>query len=234
MDAILMTLVKMSQLVIDHPELQELDINPLMADSKGVIALDARIKIKQVNIRPAANLAIRPYPQDLEETYQLTSGQEILIRPIKPEDEQAHHLFLSHTKPEDIYFRFFRAVNNLSHSQMARFTQIDYDREMAFIVVKKNEKEEDETIAVVRIVSDADNNKAEFAIIVRSDMHKQGIGNKLMNKMIEYCRERGTKRLTAQTLSNNQAMQSLARKFNFTQSRNEDDEQTISLSLDLA
>jgi len=234
MDAILMTLVKMSQLVIDHPELQELDINPLMADSKGVIALDARIKIKQVNIRPAANLAIRPYPQDLEETYQLTSGQEILIRPIKPEDEQAHHLFLSHTKPEDIYFRFFRAVNNLSHSQMARFTQIDYDREMAFIVVKKNEKEEDETIAVVRIVSDADNNKAEFAIIVRSDMHKQGIGNKLMNKMIEYCSERGTKRLTAQTLSNNQAMQSLARKFNFTQSRNEDDEQTISLSLDLA
>ncbi len=233
MDAILMTLVKISQLIVDHPELQELDINPLMADSIGVIALDARIKIHQVHIKSAENLAIRPYPQELEEFYQLSSGQEILIRPIRPEDEPAHHLLLEQTKPEDIYFRFFRAVNNLSHSQMARFTQIDYDREMAFIAIRKNEKGEEETIAVIRIVSDANNNEAEFAIIVRSDMHKQGIGSRLMNKMIEYCLERGTKRLVAQTQVTNQAMQSLAKKLNFIKTKNEDDKQTVSLSLDL-
>lgn len=233
MDAILMTLVKISQLIVDHPELQELDINPLIADSKGVIALDARIRIKQTDIQSSANLAIRPYPQELEETCQLTSGQEILIRPIKPEDEPAHHLLLEKTKPEDVYFRFFRAVNDLSHAQMARFTQIDYDREMAFIAIGKNGKGEDETIAVIRIVSDADNNEAEFAIIVRSDMHNQGIGSKLMNKMIEYSLERGTKRLVGQTQATNQAMQRLARKLNFTQGKNEDDKQIVSLSLEL-
>jgi acetyltransferase len=233
MEAIYVTLVKISQLVVDHAEFQELDINPLVVDSHGVIALDARIKIKPVDADAAAHLAIRPYPQDLEEISQITSGQEVLIRPIRPEDETAHHFFISHTKPEDVYFRFFRAVNNLSHSQMARFTQIDYDREMAFIVVKKNEEGIDETIAVIRVVSDADNNEAEFAIIVRSDMQKQGIGHKLMRKMIEYCRERGTNRLIAQTLSNNYAMQKLAKHFDFTMTHNKDDEQTVSLSLDL-
>ncbi len=233
MDAILMTLVKISQLIIDHPELQELDINPLIADSKGVIALDARIRIKQTDIQSSANLAIRPYPQELEETCRLMSGQEILIRPIKPEDEPAHHMLLEQTKPEDVYFRFFRAVNDLSHAQMARFTQIDYDREMAFIAIDKNEKGEDETIAVIRVVSDADKNEAEFAIIVRSDMHNQGIGSKLMNKMIEYSRERGTKRLVGQTQTTNQTMQRLARKLNFTQAQNESDKQIVSLSLEL-
>ena len=232
MDAILGTLVKISQLVVDFPELQELDINPLTADSHGVIALDARIKVKRVDIKSAENLAIRPYPQDLEEIYSLSSGQDILIRPIKPEDEQAHHFFLAHTKPEDIYFRFFRAVNNLSHSQMARFTQIDYDREMAFIAVMKNEEGKDETIGVIRLVSDSDNNDAEFAIIVRSDKQNIGIGSKLMSKAISYSRDRKIKCLTGETLINNHAMQKLAAKFDFEETRNIE-EKTISLRLEL-
>ncbi len=232
MDAILVTLVKISQLIVDHPELQELDINPLIADSNGVIALDARIKISKSDCEPSTNLAIRPYPQDLEEKYKLNSGQEILIRPIKPEDEQAHHLFLSHTRPEDIYFRFFRAVNNLSHSQMARFTQIDYDREMAFIAVMKNEAGEDETIGVIRVVSDADNIEAEFAIIVRSDKQQIGIGHKLMSKAIDYLRERKTKTMTGQTLFENHPMQKLASNFNFEVTRN-NEERTITLRLEL-
>ena len=232
MDAILVTLVKISQLIIDHPELQELDINPLTADSNSVIALDARIKIDVTEFESETRLAIRPYPQDLEEIYRLASGVDILIRPIKPEDEKAHDYFLSHTKPEDIYFRFFRAVNNLSHSQMARFTQIDYDREMAFIAVMKNEEGKDETIGVIRVVSDSDNEEAEFAIIVRSDKQNLGIGSKLMIKAIEYSREKKTKRLVGETLMDNHAMQKLAAKFSFEESRNEQ-EKTISLRLDL-
>ncbi|HKK15114.1 MAG TPA: acetate--CoA ligase family protein, partial [Gammaproteobacteria bacterium] len=155
LEAIELTLVKISQLIIDHAELLELDINPLLSDSRSVIALDARIKIQATTVEPAARLAIRPYPRELEETFVLGDGTDALVRPIKPEDEPAHHEFLRNTKPRDIYFRFFRAVNNLSHSQMARFTQIDYDREMAFIVVIRNEKGEKETAGVIRAVSDA-------------------------------------------------------------------------------
>lgn len=233
MDAILVTLVKISQLIVDHPELQELDINPLVADSRGVIALDSRIKVNPVDSDMTNHLAIRPYPQELEDICQLSSGEELLVRPIKPEDEMAHHEFLSHTKPEDIYFRFFRAVNNISHSQMARFTQIDYDREMAFIAIKKSSEGKDETIAVTRVVSDADNIEAEFAIIVRSDMQKKGVGNKLMSKTIEYCREHGTKRLLAHMLANNFPMQKLAKSFGFIKVENNNDPQTVSLKLEL-
>ena len=231
-EAIQVTLVKISQLIIDHAELYELDINPLIADANGAVALDARIRIRPSKLDPTARLAIRPYPQALEETCTLTSGEEVLIRPIKPEDEMAHHVFLKHTKPEDVYFRFFRAVSNISHSQIARFTQIDYDREMAFIAVRKNEQGQNETIGVIRIVSDADSQEAEFAIIVRSDMQRLGIGRKLLEKSIRYCRERGIKRLIGQTLGNNLPMQNLARQFNFKQVMDLE-QQTVALSLDL-
>ena len=162
----------------------------------------------------------------------LDTGQVVLMRPIKPEDEPAHHIFHQRTKPQDIYFRFFSAVSNLTHNQMARYTQIDYDREMAFIVTMKNEQGEPETIGVIRTVCDADNNEAEFAIIVRSDMQKQGIGRKLMEKMITYCNSRGTRRLVGRTLVDNKAMQKLALKFKFKAIYQSEDN-VIDLCLDL-
>jgi len=233
MVAILVTLVKISQLIVDHPELQELDINPLVANNNDVIALDARIKIISVAPDASSHLAIRPYPQELEELTQLASGTEILIRPIKPEDEMAHHEFFSHINPEDIYFRFFRAVNNFSHSQMAHFTQIDYDREMAFISIQKNAGGNNETIAVSRVVTDADNIEAEFAVLVRSDMQQKGVGNKLMSKTIDYCREHGTKRIVVHALAINYPMQKLAKKFNFIKVDNNEDQQTVNFRLEL-
>jgi len=232
MTALQLVLVKISQLIVVHAELEEIDINPVLADSKGVLAVDARMVITPSNKAPSARLAICPYPQELEEHIQLANGMQLLLRPIKPEDEPAHHYFLTHTDPKDIYFRFFRSVSNLSHSQMARFTQIDYDREMAFIASRKNEQGENETIGVVRAVSYADDREAEFAIIVRSDMQNLGIGNKLMQKIIDYIRARGIKRLTGQTLLMNIAMQNLARKLGFNTTHNLGDE-TIGLSLDL-
>ena len=230
--ALQLALVKISQLIVDHGELQEIDINPVFADSKGVLAVDARMVVAPATTAPAARLAICPYPQELEEQYQLANGMQLLLRPIKPEDEPAHHYFLTHTDPKDIYFRFFRSVSNLSHSQMARFTQIDYDREMAFIASTKNEQGENETIGVVRAVSYADDKEAEFAIIVRTDMQNLGIGKKLMEKIIGYIRAKGIKRLTGQTLLMNIAMQNLARKLGFKTSHNLGEE-TIDLSLEL-
>lgn len=215
LEEIKLTIVKISQLIIDNPELIELDINPLLADSKGIIALDARIKIKASELKGPERLVIRPYPQELEETITIDTGEEIQLRPIRPEDESAHHELLKKTDPKDVYFRFFRAVNNFSHRSLARFTQIDYDREMAFIATIKDKNNKPETLGVVRAVGDADNNEAEFAIIVRTDMHGHGIGNKLMDKMIRYCQARGTKRLIGQVLWENKAMLHLAQKFHF-------------------
>jgi acetyltransferase len=233
MAAIYVTLVKISQLVVDHVELRELDINPLIADSNGVIALDARIKVQAAGADALEQLAIRPYPRELEEKCLLDSGLALMIRPIKPEDEAAHQFLIARTRPEDIYFRFFRSISSLTHTQMARFTQIDYDREMAFVAILDNSQGEPETVAVVRVVSDADNNEAELAIIVRSDLQGRGVGHKLMAKTISYCRQRGTKRLVAQALAVNQPMHRLAREFGFSVSRNAEDLQTVTLSLDL-
>ena len=116
---------------------------------------------------------------------------------------------------EDLYFRFFRAVNDITHEQLARFTQIDYDREMAFIALKKDESGVVETVGVVRAVSDADNIEAEFAIIIRTDFQGKGLGVSLMNKMIDYCRTRNINRLVGQTLNENQAMIGLAKRLGF-------------------
>jgi acetyltransferase len=215
LEEIKLTLVKISQLIIDNPEIIELDINPLFTDSSGVIALDARISVEASDQKGPERLVIRPYPQELEETITIGSGQQILLRPIRPEDEAAHHEFLNKTDPKDIYFRFFRAANNFSHPFLARFTQIDYDREMAFIASVKGENNEPETLGVIRAVSDADNTEAEIAIIVRTDLQGNGIGGKLLEKIIDYCRSRETGRLTGQVLAENRAMIHLVKKFGF-------------------
>lgn len=209
-----LTLVKISQLVADQPQIIELDINPLLADADGVIALDARVVVQEPGPGHTDRLAIRPYPQELEEKL-VVNDLEVFIRPIRPEDELMHRDFFKSLSMEDLYFRFFRAVDKLSHEQLARFTQIDYDREMAFIATRKGDSGEPETLGVVRAVSDADNIEAEFAIIIRSDFHRKGLGIALMRKIVDYCRARNTRRLLGQTLSSNHAMQNLARRFGF-------------------
>lgn len=233
MDALKLVLIKISQLIIDHPQIEELDINPLFSDSKGVLALDARIRIKATRQTGAERLAIRPYPKNEEEWITLNDGQKILLRPIKPEDEPAHHDFLSKITAQDLYYRFFRAVNKMTHPTLARFTQIDYDREMAFIAVTEGENGKPETLGVARAVADADNEEAEFAIIVRSDRHGRGLGKTLMDKLIRYCRGRGTRRIVGQTLHENKSMRNLAEKFGF-KSTVANGNDIVNLSLDLA
>jgi acetyltransferase len=227
-----LALIKISQLVIDHPEISELDINPLFADHKGIVALDARIKIKPYSGKPGKHLSIKPYPRELEEQVTLKSGETVRIRPIKPEDEPAHQEFLEKTSPEDKYFRFFRSVDDISHTQMARFTQIDYDREMAFVVRAKNADGGEETIGVVRIVCDADSIEGEFSIIIRTDKQQLGLGSILMDKIIRYSKIKGVKRLVGQILLDNEAMIKLARKFNFASTADYQDK-VVTVSLDL-
>jgi len=208
--ALHLALVQVAQIAVDLPEVVELDVNPLLADAQGVLALDARIRIA----RPARRdrLAIRPYPRELEETIALPGGRAVELRPIRPEDEPAHVAFFARLEPEDVRFRFFNLVREIPHSQMARYTQIDYDREMAFIATVPGQPE---TLGVARAICDSDGEQAEFAIQVRSDLKGQGLGHALLEKLVRYCAARGVRSLVGQVLPDNRAMLDLAHALGF-------------------
>ena len=231
LEAIALSLIQVAHLVTDLAEVVELDINPLIADGSGVLALDARIRVRQAASNGPDRLSIRPYPKELEETVTL-GGRQVLMRPIRPEDEPKHYEFLSRLTPEDVRFRFFSAVRQLPHSQMARFTQIDYEREMAFVATAPDGGNEPETLGVVRVVTEPNNETAEFAIVVRSDLKGQGFGAALLDKMIAYCRARGTRKLIGQVMAENRPMLGLAESRGFQQRRG-DDFETVDVALKL-
>ena len=233
LDAICLTLIKVSQMVINIPEIVELDINPLFADSDGVLAVDARIRLDPEQTRGPHRMAIRPYPQELEETFRMNNGEVALLRPIRPEDEPKHYEFVSRLTPEDIRFRFFGLVKELPHDQMARLTQIDYSREMAFIARADTEGDgEEETLGVVRTVTDSNNERTEFSIVVRSDLKGSGLGVALLEKMIRYCRSRGTKFMVGQVLKDNTRMLHFCENLGFERVGMVEDD-VIELILDL-
>ncbi len=233
LDAIRLTLVQLSQMIIDIPEIVGLSINPLLVDSTGVTVLKALIEISPKQDTDAFRTAISPYPDYLEEKKVLHSGTEILLRPIRPEDEHSHDEFFQRLDPEDRRMRFFSSVHEFSHTQLARYTQIDYDREMAFVAMLDRDGKV-ETLGVVRTYYDPDNTTGEFAVVVRSDMKGQGLGSILMDKMVRYSKSRGTQKLSAYTLKENTGMQSLAKKFGFSVKPIVDDPETVELNLDLS
>lgn len=214
LEAIGTVLIKLSQLVIDCPEVAELDINPLLADDHGVIALDARVVVRPATGTGVERLAIRPYPEGLEQTVILASGDAVMLRPIRPEDEAAHAAFFHHLEAEDLRLRFFRVVKTPDHATLARLTQIDYAREMCFIATRERDGQA-ETLGVVRAIADPDGERAEYAIIVRSDVKGAGLGQALMEKLIAYARQRGIAELWGTVLANNVAMIDLARRMGF-------------------
>ena len=210
--AISRTLIQVSHLIADIPQIVELDINPLLADDQGVLVLDARMRVAPSDANGVDRFAIRPYPEELEEWISW-QGRKVLLRPIKPEDGTQHVEFFNALDPDDVRYRVFIPMRELQRSQLARLTQIDYDREMAFIATTEREPGRSETLGVVRAVADPDNISAEFAIIVRSDIKGQGLGAILLKKLIDYCRSRGTKELVGEALTGNQRVIGLARHF---------------------
>lgn len=230
-DALYLVLLKVSQLICDCPEVVELDINPLLADDHGVIALDARVKVVTADSVGAQRLAIRPYPAELEEQLDF-GGSSALVRPIRPEDEPGLRAFFSAAEPKDLRMRFFMARREFAHSELARFSQIDYEREMAFVAVAPAPSGEIRILGEVRVSTDPDNLRAEFAIMVRSDLKGKGLGRVLLAKMIRYLRRRGTGLLVGECLAQNDAMAALAHELGFYVKRAGEGE-TMSLSLEL-
>ena len=232
LDAVCDVLIALSQMLADLPELAELDINPLLADHEGVMALDARVRVSREAQAGAERFAITPYPSELAETVRW-QGEVVELRPIRPEDEPQHRAFVELLQPQDIRLRFFSVRRTLPRSELARLTQIDYAREMAFIAVRTLTDGTTQTLGVVRAVIDPDNVDAEFAIIVRSDIKGRGLGFLLMRKMIDFLTLRGTQRMVGSVLRENGAMRELARSTGFAEDVAGSDAETLFVALAL-
>ena len=216
-------LTRLSQLVVDCPALRELDINPLLADETGVIALDARISIEPGEVEmegPNPRLAIRPYPNQWERWADTESGERIFLRPIRPPDEHLYGAFIAKLSPEDIRFRFLAPRKEFSHKFIARFTQIDYARAMAFVALNK---EQNELLGVAHLVADPDYVKGEYGIMVRSDFKGTGIGWMLMRHLILYSEKEGLQELNGDVLQGNQRMLEMCRALGFAISPDPED-----------
>jgi len=232
LDSVCDVLVALSQMLADLPELAELDINPLLADHDGVIALDARVRLDRRGPAGADRFAITPYPAELSETVDW-EGARIVLRPIRPEDEPQHRAFVEQLTPGDLRLRFFYARRELPRSELARLAQIDYAREMAFVAVRPDADGKEQTIGVVRATADPDNVEAEFAIVVRSDLKGRGLGHLLLDKMVRYLRSRGTERVVGFVLPENLAMRDLALSTGFVVDRAGSDADALRLVLAL-
>jgi acetyltransferase len=221
--AVAEALVHLSQLVVDCPAVRELDINPLLADEVGVIALDARIHIDPKEVEkdgPNPRLAIRPYPNQWERWTETADGERILIRPIKPADEHLYGEFIDKLSPEDIRFRFLAPRKEFSHKFIARFTQIDYARAMAFVALNQDETK---LLGVARLTADPDYTEGEYAVIVRSDLKGAGIGWILMRHLIHYAEKEGLRALSGDVLAGNERMLEMCRSFGFEIAANPED-----------
>ncbi|MDR3518696.1 MAG: bifunctional acetate--CoA ligase family protein/GNAT family N-acetyltransferase [Azospirillaceae bacterium] len=232
-DAIILTLLKVSQLVTDFGEVLEIDINPLLVDDVGVLALDAGIKVAALGPRNSRRLAIRPYPKKLEQTRTLSDGQAFLLRPVRPEDEPLVQDMFEQMTPEDIRLRFFAPIKRMSHQMAARLTQLDYDREMALCAVAANAEGNEQIYGVVRVAADPDNQRGEYAIMVRSDMKGKGLGFLLMSEIIVYARSRGIHAIFGEVLRENTAMLQMCHDLGFTRRENTDEPGVVEVQIKL-
>ncbi|MBB5322842.1 bifunctional acetate--CoA ligase family protein/GNAT family N-acetyltransferase [Marinobacter oulmenensis] len=216
------TLVTLSQIVIDIPEIRGLEISPLLFNDQGAVAVNVAIDLDD---RPGKPI-IQPYPRELEEWIVLPrSGRRVIIRPVLAEDEPAHRKFHEYQSPESIRYRFFQYRKHFTREDVAQMVQIDYDREMVFIAnAPREDGEGEETLGTVRTWTDADNLRCEFAVMVDDRMKGEGLGVKLMQKMIDYCRARGTMEMVGNVLADNRPMLQLAEHLGFDIKYNPDEE----------
>ncbi len=212
-DAIALTFVKLGQLVVDQDLIDEMDINPLLANANGVLALDARIRVREPERRGTARLAIVPYPRELERLVTLRDGTPVRLRPIRPEDAPALQEMIAKSDLEDLRMRFFMPMKQLPPALAARLTQIDYDREMAFVAFPDGR--EDGMWGVGRLAADPDRARAEFALLVRSDVKDRGLGLRLLQTLIEHAQRMGVRELWGEVLAENHRMLALADHFGF-------------------
>jgi acetyltransferase len=214
-DAVALVLVRLSQLAADVPEIRELDLNPLLADDKGIIALDGRIAVAPAPTgwRGHPRFSIRPYPKEWERHTQARNGTPLLLRPVRPEDEPLYTPFLEKVTPDDLRLRFFAPVKDFTHAFISRFTQIDYARAMAFVIINEVTKE---MLGVGRLHVTTHSDTAEFGVLVRSDLKNQGLGWLLMQMLMEYARAEGIHEIVGEVLTENSTMLQMCTELGFS------------------
>jgi acetyltransferase len=217
LEAVENVLLRVSEMVCELPQLVEMDINPLIADERGAVAVDARIVVDYYAPSPDryAHMAIYPYPAHLVTRWQLADGTDITVRPIRPEDAEIEQAFVRGLSAESRYMRFMQTLQELSPTMLVRLTQIDYDREMALIATVEREGEEVE-LGVARYAINPDGRSCEFAIVIADAWRRKGIGSRLMTQLMEAAKARGIKTMEGEILANNAQMLSLCRTLGFT------------------
>jgi len=217
LDRLIEVLLRFSWMVAEHGEIAEMDLNPLLVAPEEIVALDARVTLDPPPERPFAHLAIRPYPREWEGSARLKDGSELLVRPIRPEDEPLWHAMLRRCSPESIRFRWRYLFADSTHEMASRYCYIDYDREMALVA-----EAEGALVANARLVADADMETGDYAVIVEDRWQGRGLGSVLTDRMLEVARLWGLRRVTAETTPDNGAMVNVFWRRGFRLDRRED------------
>jgi acetyltransferase len=227
-------LLRVSEMACELPEVEELDINPLVADERGVVAVDARVVLRAVPAQrvPYAHLAIAPYPRELERRLALAGGDEVTLRPIRPEDAAMEEEFVAGLSEESRHMRFLSSLRSLTPAMLARFTQIDYDREMALVAVREEGGRERE-LAVCRYATLADGRSCEFAIVVADAWQRRGLGRRMMAALIEIARARGLEEMVGLVHAANTPMLRLTEGLGFVREPQQGDPGTRRMALAL-
>jgi acetyltransferase len=224
-DAVAEALVRLSQIAVDFPEVARLRVNPLFASAEGVLAADAALELRPAG--EGALLAIPPYPEEWVERWTARRGEALTIRPIRPEDAQALDAHFRRLTPEDVRWRFFSQIRELPREQVARLTQIDYDREMAFIAVRQRPGGEEEMLGVSRLIREGGGESGEFAVVVQGEMKGQGLGRHLMERLFAWARAAGMTRIEGQVLADNAPMLAFVKALGFRAHRSAEDEEVV-------
>jgi acetyltransferase len=215
-------IIRLSQLLIDFPEIEELDMNPVLIKDGKPVAVDARILVSPLALPSSLHLVIGPYPEE-EESHMLgADGRRIFIRPVKPEDAPLFTALFAVLSPTTIYYRFFGHLKELRPEMLARFTQIDYDREIALVAIDED-SQADRMLGVARIIGDPDRRTGEFAVLVGDAWQGRGIGSNLLEKCLSIAEKQGFQTVHGVVLDENRNMLALGKKLGFSIERNAND-----------
>ncbi|MEH6585133.1 MAG: bifunctional acetate--CoA ligase family protein/GNAT family N-acetyltransferase [Halioglobus sp.] len=225
-------LQRVSEIACELPCIKTLDINPLLVDEDGVIAVGVRITVAstEASAERYGHMAIHPYPANLESELVLADGSEVLLRPIRPEDGRKEADFVANLSAESKYFRFMHGLDKLTPSMLARFTQIDYDREMAIVAIAPGTDGKDTFLGVARYVTNPDGSSCEFALTVADEWQARGVGPKLMERLMQIARERGLETMMGEVLAQNPRMLRMCKRLGFRSMRSHQDPEVIEVT----